>query len=390
MKKILTITTAVVLGLALFTVSCKKDILVTEVSLNKTTATIMVDDTLRLIPIIGPANAKNQTVTWSSSAPSKATVVDGLVTALDEGVVTITVTTVCGNKTATCVITIEPLPIPVAEVKLNVSRVNLMDAETRTLIHTVLPEDASNKAVIWGSSDNSIATVLNGVITAVAAGEAVITVTTEDGNKKATCSVTVFSLSFLNCLPEEPGWGTSLGTVSFATPQEWTITKDGVTQIWSDAVQASNCSNKTTFAGGANATGFRADCRSNPSQKGDLFSWCAVARFRDVLCPYPWRVPTDQDFVNLDLLLGGNGRTRTSLAFVNDNYIARWGGTYSGTCTASGALRSQNVAGEYWASVPRNQVPSNHAFTFGFENDGFLSPDGLIGKANGHALRCVR
>ena len=67
----------------------------------------------------------------------------------------------------------------------------LGETETVTLIPTVLPGDATDKSVTWTSSDETVATVTDGVVTAVAAGEATITVTTTDGAKTATCAVTV-------------------------------------------------------------------------------------------------------------------------------------------------------------------------------------------------------
>ena len=63
--------------------------------------------------------------------------------------------------------------------------------ETLTLTPTVLPDDATDKSVTWTSSDETVATVTDGVVTAVAAGTATITVTTTDGAKTATCAVTV-------------------------------------------------------------------------------------------------------------------------------------------------------------------------------------------------------
>lgn len=60
-----------------------------------------------------------------------------------------------------------------------------------TLIATVLPEDASDKSVTWESDDEDVATVEDGVVTGVSAGEVTITVTTTDGEKTATCTVTV-------------------------------------------------------------------------------------------------------------------------------------------------------------------------------------------------------
>ena len=68
----------------------------------------------------------------------------------------------------------------------------MMEGEVVTLTATVNPSNASNKNVYWTSSDSSIATVDNsGKVTAIKAGSATVTVTTEDGGKTATCSVTV-------------------------------------------------------------------------------------------------------------------------------------------------------------------------------------------------------
>jgi uncharacterized protein YjdB len=63
--------------------------------------------------------------------------------------------------------------------------------DTGTLVATVAPANATNKNVTWASDNEAVATVVNGVVTPVAAGTATITVTTEDGGKTATCAVTV-------------------------------------------------------------------------------------------------------------------------------------------------------------------------------------------------------
>jgi uncharacterized protein YjdB len=59
-----------------------------------------------LVATVAPVDATNQSVTWSSSAPEVATVVDGVVTPLTEGETTITVTTVDGSLTATCTVAV--------------------------------------------------------------------------------------------------------------------------------------------------------------------------------------------------------------------------------------------------------------------------------------------
>lgn len=60
-----------------------------------------------------------------------------------------------------------------------------------TLTATVGPSNTNNKAIIWTSSNPNVATVNDGLITAVGVGTAIITATTSDGNKSASCSVTV-------------------------------------------------------------------------------------------------------------------------------------------------------------------------------------------------------
>lgn len=86
----------------------------------------------------------------------------------------------------------EPPVVEVTGVTLNKSSITLFVGKTETLIATVAPNDATNKAVTWSSDKESVATVnANGVVTAKAEGTATITVTTEDGNKTATCEVTV-------------------------------------------------------------------------------------------------------------------------------------------------------------------------------------------------------
>ncbi|HEX3040457.1 MAG TPA: Ig-like domain-containing protein [Caproiciproducens sp.] len=80
----------------------------------------------------------------------------------------------------------------VTGVTLNQSKMTLtVGGATGNLTATIDPVDASNKNVTWSSSDSGVASVSNGVVTPVAAGTAVITVTTADGGKTASCTVTV-------------------------------------------------------------------------------------------------------------------------------------------------------------------------------------------------------
>ena len=161
---------------------------VSGVTLDKTSASLKVGDNVKLTPTVLPNNATNKAVTWATSDSNVATVNDGLVSAIKSGSATITVTTVDGNKKATCTITVIQ---PVSGVVLDKQSHTLNVGENFTLTATVNPVDADNKEVTWSSSNTSVATVNNGVVTAVKAGTTTITVKTVDGNKEASCVVTV-------------------------------------------------------------------------------------------------------------------------------------------------------------------------------------------------------
>ena len=79
--------------------------------------------------------------------------------------------------------------IPATGVTLDKTTLSLTEGESATLTATVEPENATDKAIVWTSSDNAVATVENGVVTAVKAGTA--TITAACGSAKAECTVTV-------------------------------------------------------------------------------------------------------------------------------------------------------------------------------------------------------
>ena len=79
--------------------------------------------------------------------------------------------------------------VPATGVTLDKTTLSLTEGESATLTATVEPENATDKAIVWTSSDNAVATVENGVVTAVKAGTA--TITAACGSAKAECTVTV-------------------------------------------------------------------------------------------------------------------------------------------------------------------------------------------------------
>lgn len=165
---------------------------VTGISLDKTTLALNVGETGKLKATVSPADASNKGVIWSSSDKAVATVAeDGTVKAVKAGETTITATAEGGNFTASCKVTVTKQIIPVASISLNKSTLSLKMGSSETLTAQVLPQDADNKSVVWSSSNERVATVDGGKVTALKMGEVVITATTVDGAKQAQCAVTV-------------------------------------------------------------------------------------------------------------------------------------------------------------------------------------------------------
>ena len=165
---------------------------VTSVTLNNTILSLNEGVSETLVATISPTDATNLEITWSSSDTSVATVdSSGSVTAVLKGTAIITVTTVDGSKTATCLVNVI---IPVTGVTINKTILDLNKSAEETLVAAISPGDASNKAVAWSSSNTSVAAIdTNGKVTAVGGGISIITVTTADGSKTATCQVNVYS-----------------------------------------------------------------------------------------------------------------------------------------------------------------------------------------------------
>ena len=188
---------------------------VTGISLNKKNTSIKVGKTETLVATVEPNNATNKEVEWSSSNTAVATVNDkGVVTAIKEGTAEITVTTNDGKKTASCQVTVtkdttgEEEKVAVTGVSLNKTTTTIKIGQTERLTVTITPSDATNKNVTWKSSDEKVVKVVDEVITGISEGTADITVTTEDGNKVATCQVTVTKST---SAPEDVGNGNSNG-----------------------------------------------------------------------------------------------------------------------------------------------------------------------------------
>jgi len=185
------------LALAVFFSACKPDkeepeipIPVTGITLNYAELTLLPKDTITLIATVQPDNADNKTVMWTSSNPAVAIVNNnGFVEAIANGETTITATTEDGNKKAACMVIVGTF---VTGITLNYAELTLIPKDTITLIAAVQPDNADNKTVTWTSSNPAVAIVNNnGFVETLTKGKTTITATTQDGDKKATCMITV-------------------------------------------------------------------------------------------------------------------------------------------------------------------------------------------------------
>lgn len=171
------------------TVSESGGTLVTGVTLSKTDLSLAVGGYETLTATVAPEGATTTSLTWTSDDPSVATVAEGMVRGVKAGSTVIRVTTTDQGKTATCTVTVGST---VSGVALDKTTLSLVEGDSDSLVATVAPDDASNKAVTWSSDAESVATVdAEGKVSAVKAGTATITVTTADQAKTATCAVTV-------------------------------------------------------------------------------------------------------------------------------------------------------------------------------------------------------
>jgi uncharacterized protein YjdB len=170
-------------------------IAVTGVTLDKPALALEVGGSETLTATVLPDNASTKTVTWSSSdeAIAKVDATSGEVVGVKAGTATITATTTDGNKTAICTVTVSN--VAVTGVSFASATATVSIGTTTTLKPVFTPEKATIQTGTWKSSDETKATVsTTGVVTGVAEGTATITFTSTDGNKTATCTVTVSKL----------------------------------------------------------------------------------------------------------------------------------------------------------------------------------------------------
>ena len=175
---------------------------VSGVTLNKSTLTLDVDTSEKLIATVSPDNASDKSVKWLSSDMEIVTVTeDGTVKAVSDGTgssgdtATVTVRTTDGAKTASCTVKVGPAGtvVPVEGIALDNTALMMQKGEKKKITATVLPRTATDTTVSWSVSGSSVSLSAStgSSVTVTAKDGGTATVTAQAGNKTASCTITV-------------------------------------------------------------------------------------------------------------------------------------------------------------------------------------------------------
>ncbi len=211
-NKVVIVTIAVVDNVPLKGITAPADLSLTEGEKSK------------IVVNFNPTNASNKGVSFKSSNTAVATVdSSGTVNAVSAGEATITIISTEGSYVATTKVKVAALDKSLKGISLDKTTVSLKPEETVTLTVKFNPDNAENKKVKWSSSDKKIATVEEGVVTALKPGIVEIKVTSDEGNFSDTCKVTISSLPIESIAFEKSLYevyvGATLALTTIATPE---------------------------------------------------------------------------------------------------------------------------------------------------------------------------
>ena len=159
------------------------------ISLNKTELTLTVGESENLSVSYNPSYASNKEVTWSSSNKNIATIDNGKVTAIKPGTTEIKVISNEGKYESVCKVTV--LSPPIESIKFEQDEQTVYVGSVTSLKTISTPEDTMINDPIWTSSDETIATIDNGKLTALKVGKTTVTVSDNEGKVTASTEITV-------------------------------------------------------------------------------------------------------------------------------------------------------------------------------------------------------
>ena len=375
-----------------------KPIAVTGVTLDQTTLSLVAGTTGQLTATVSPDDAADKTVTWASADETIATVdANGKVTAVADGQTTITVTTTDGAKTADCKVIVTKDKVNVSGITLSETTLDkTTDDGAVTLVATVSPEEATDKTVVWTSSNPAVAAVsATGEVSFLDKGTATITVTATNGTPddtsddfSATCAVSVvknvkgLTLDKSALMFETGNSGQLVAAVSPADASDvtvsWKSSNPSVASVDASGNVKALSKGRATIT--ADSHGFKATCEVTVG----------------ILLP---NVTADKEFIDGDIVMGqlasnvkltiAAGATITlqdvTVNGVND-VAYKWAGiTCAGNATI--ILKGTNIVRGFHSFFPGIFIPDSHTLTI--QGDGKLTAtpfDGGGGSARGAGI----
>lgn len=186
-----------------YTATCEVTVKVNlnSISLSEEVMSLSKGESRQLEVLFHPEDATDKNVRWLTQNKEIAQVdSNGMVTAVGGGQTVIRA--IVSGISASCQVNVTSY---VQSVSLGYASLTLVKGQERILAVEVSPSDATNKNVVWSSSDETVVSVVNGKLTALKVGTAVITATTVDGNKTADCVVTVLPAENIGYQPYGDG-----------------------------------------------------------------------------------------------------------------------------------------------------------------------------------------
>ena len=295
-------------------------------------------------------------------------------------------------------------PVSVSGVTLDKTTLSIEVGGTSTLIATVSPDNAADKSVAWSSDKADIATVKDGVVTAVAAGTATITVTSvADATKKATCTVTVETPNYIEVngikvavgnLVAKAGGGCEIGKSTdgglffqFGSLIGWS-TEDPLTI----AVRPNGFNGKEGWTdkgkiwqGTEGTVPFTVKDSGSDNEKVGIGDPCRY------YLGDTWRLPTKDEYVKLFENQTDFSSTSSPWKWENSSATnATSGLTFPASGfrnSIDGSLSYVGRAGYYWSASPSS---ASYGYNLGFDSSE-VSPSGSFsGRAYGLPVRCVK
>jgi len=261
--------------------------------------------------------------------------------------------------------------IQVTEVTLNTPSLTLAVGEMETLIATVFPHDATNKTVSWTSSNTDVAMITNGIVTAKGIGSSTITVTTEEGNYTATCTVmvTVHSTEWVEISGVKwAKWNVDMPGTFAAKPEDAGMFYQWNRNVgWSSTDPIINSNGGITWDQTA-AEGTTWERENDP-------------------CPTGWRVPTISELESLvdagnqwTMINDVNGRI-----FGSDDHTLFLPAAGHRCINLVGGLHYVDTIGYYWSS---SIDVASYPYNLNFRDISATVLSGS-GRSAGFSIRCV-